>query len=360
MKTIQRCSTCGLPQTYPGIQLLDSGGCNYCRYFELYKEREKAIKAQLNSEFKHLIETTRKRKHTYDCIVAYSGGKDSTFLLKYLKQKLKFKKILAHTFDNGFTSPTALQNIRVVTKALCVDSKITRPDFSVLKEIFSYSLIHRIPYPAEITAMMSQVCAACIGMVFGTTLRLAIRERIPLLFIGFTPGQYPAVSLENYLKVKSCMYISSKAYRDDPLDIFKIIADPFREQFGKAAEKLFFKSQYIEKNIPVPKILFPFHALLDYDEKYILREIQSLGWVKPQDTDSCSTNCLLNTLGNITAMKNYGYHPYAGELSYLVREGRLGRSDALAAEKCDHHSCTMNAVLLKLNLHNKDLNAHEK
>jgi hypothetical protein len=327
-KNIKRCNRCGLPYSYPGIQFNKDNICNYCVYFDLYKEREEAIKIELKKEFSKAIKETKRKKHKYDCIVAYSGGKDSTFLLHFLKKKFGLN-ILAHTLDNGFVSPTALQNIKRIAKVLNIKYKITKPDFEILKSLFTYALTEKIPYPQEILAMLSQVCAVCIGMVFSTTLNLAIELKIPLMFIGFTPGQYPAISLENFLKVKSCMFLSDRVYRDDPLDVIKIVADPIREKFGEKVNKYFFRSQYYPKGLCVPKILFPFHALLDYDEHEIIKEISKLGWRKPKDTDTCSTNCLLNTVGNYTCIKQLDYHPYIGELSYLVRMGKMKLDEAL-------------------------------
>jgi predicted PP-loop superfamily ATPase len=345
----KRCGQCGLPNTYPGIKFNAAHTCNYCLYYELYQDRELAIKKQLEKAFYKIIRDAKKNKNQYDCVVAYSGGKDSTFLLAHLKNKFGLK-ILAHTLDNDFVSSQAHRNIKRITRALGVKSKITKPKKELLKEIFTYALTGNIPYPKEILAMMSRVCAVCLGMVFGTTINLAIRHKIPLMFIGFTPGQYPAISLENFLKVNSCIFLSDKVYKDDPLDILKIISDPIREKFGEKVKDYYFKSQYIDKGLAVPKVLLPYHALLDYDEKNILREIEKLGWLKPQDTDACSTNCLLNTVGNLASLKQLKYHPYIGELGYLVRQGKLGRNEAIEAEKTKANSFAMRYSLKKLGL----------
>ena len=294
---LKRCPKCALPETYPGIKFDKKRKiCNYCTYYEIYREREKSIKKTLKKKFLQTISKTKKNnKNKYDCIVAYSGGKDSTFLLHFLKTRFNLK-ILAHTLDNGFISKKALENIKKITKKLKIDCRFTRPNPAMCKRVFADALKGKIPYPKEIRAMLSPVCAACLGMVFGSTLHLAIRLKIPIMFVGFTPGQYPAISLENFLKVNSCVFISEKIYKDDPLDILKVLRDPIDERFGEAAAKYFFKSQYIKKGLKTPLVLFPFHTFFDYDEKKILTEIVKLGWERPKDTDSCSTNCLLNTL----------------------------------------------------------------
>jgi len=355
-KEIKRCRRCALPSSYPGIKFNQRGICNYCVYYDLIRDRDNDVRKYLQKKISKIIQRIKHRNMKYHCIVAYSGGKDSTFLLYFLKKKFGLN-ILAHVLDNGFISNQAFQNIKKVTKRLEIDCKITRPPFKTLREIFAYTLTQKTSYPKEILAMMSPVCAACQGIIFGTSIKLALRLNIPIMFIGYTPGQYPSISLENFLKVKSNVFLSSRVYKDDPLDIIKIVRDPINEKFGSDIERYYFRSQYIEKNIEekVPSIFFPFHFLLDYDEKLIISTIQKLGWKKPEDTDACSTNCLLNTLGNYACLKQLGYHPYIGELSSLVRENKMSYSDAIKAEYIDIDSFAAEYSLKKLKINLTDI-----
>ncbi|MCP4653216.1 MAG: hypothetical protein GY858_07525 [Candidatus Omnitrophica bacterium] len=350
MKTkIKRCKRCGLVETFPGVDFNNDQICNYCAYYDLYKERHNLIKAELKNKFSKIIHKTKQNKNKYDCIVAYSGGKDSTFLLNFLKTEFKLN-ILAHVLDNNFISPSAFKNIDKVTKALGVDCVTTKLDKQLSYDAFTYALKGKIPYPKEILALTSPVCGVCIGMVLGSTFNLAIKHKIPIMFIGFTPGQYPAISLENFLKVESCIFTSDKVHRDDPLDVLKILADPICEKFGDKASKYYFRSQYHHKGLKVPRVLFPFHAFLDYDEKEIIAEISKLGWERPKDTDPCSTNCLLNAVGNYASMKQLNYHPYIGELAHLVREGKITKAEALLSEKIDENSHPLEYSLKRLKL----------
>lgn len=354
IKDIARCEKCALPTTYPGVKLGKNKICNYCNHFDIYKEREEFIKQSLKKETEKVIKSIKKKKQKYDCIVAYSGGKDSTFLLYYLKEKYKLN-ILAHTLDNGFIFPETLKNIKSTIKKLKVKHIVSKPPQNLMNKIFRYVLTENIPYPKEILAMMSPLCATCQGMVFGTTINLAIKKNIPLMFIGYTPGQYPAISFENFLKAKSCVFFSTEAYKDDPLDILKILRDPMDEKFGDQIKDFYFRSQYIDKGINIPKVLFPFHIILDYDLNEIFKSLSELGWQKPTDTDDCSTNCMLNTLANYACKSNLKYHPYIGELSFLVREGKMTYEQVLKAEKVNVSSFAMKCSLSKLSLNKKDM-----
>jgi hypothetical protein len=85
-----------------------------------------------------------------------------------------------------------------------------------------------------------------------------------------------------------------------------------------------------EKHYAVPE-RFPYNihplAWEFYNEEMLLEEIQKLGWVSPKDTDSNSSNCLLNAFANEIHIKRYGFHPYVWEIANMVRDGIMARED---------------------------------
>ena len=50
-----------------------------------------------------------------------------------------------------------------------------------------------------------------------------------------------------------------------------------------------------------------------------------MGWQHPTDTDSNSTNCLINAFANQCHVDQYGFHPYVLEIANMVRQGVLSR-----------------------------------
>ena len=351
---MKRCKKCALPDNYPGIKFDEKDTCNYCNYLKASKKMRESLRHDLKSQFFALIDNAKKEKRDYDCIVCYSGGKDSTFLLMQLKEAFKLK-ILAYTLDNGFISKKALDNARHVTEILDVDHIIFKPRQNVVNRIFRDTLTQRIYYPRELTSMLSPLCAACQGIVLGFAVRFAMDKRIPIVFVGFTPGQYPDVSYENFLKSQSCIYLTDTVHKDDPPDIIKMIRDPIDEISGEEAGSYYFKSQYLEKGQYYPHILFPFQVIFNYDEKTIYEKIKQLGWEKPKDTDACSTNCLINTLGNYAFIKQYGYHPYIAEISALVRDGFIPYGRVRKLERINSNTGAMNYCLRKLKLTKKEI-----
>ena len=125
------CSKCVLPDTFPGIEFDEHGVCNYCRHSQLpdQERKQEYIKA-----FEDLLDSVR-GKHDFDVLVAYSGGKDSTYTMYQLTNKYKLN-VLAFTFDNGFISEQARENIMKMSDLCGATSLIVRPPFPKLKKIF--------------------------------------------------------------------------------------------------------------------------------------------------------------------------------------------------------------------------------
>ena len=127
------CINCVLPETFPGVIFNSDGVCNHCQGFKgtgILNEQKK----EYDEKFISLI-NVHKGKGAYDCLMCYSGGKDSTYTLDLLKNRYGLS-ILAVTFDNGFISPVAMENMRRVVENIGADHIIFKVRFDLLKKIF--------------------------------------------------------------------------------------------------------------------------------------------------------------------------------------------------------------------------------
>jgi len=103
IEKLKRCSKCILPETFPGIEFDSSGICNICKEYIPYVAYGKDKLEDLCSKY-------RKKDGTPDCIVALSGGRDSSFALHYLKKEMGMNPI-AFTYDWGMVTDLARRNI---------------------------------------------------------------------------------------------------------------------------------------------------------------------------------------------------------------------------------------------------------
>ncbi len=96
------CTKCVLPDTFPGISFDEAGVCNYCRNTPIPDAQEKQAHLKNSKPFSE----SKRSKHSFDVLLAFSGGKDSTYTL-YTLRKPYDMKVLAFVFDNGFVSDQA-------------------------------------------------------------------------------------------------------------------------------------------------------------------------------------------------------------------------------------------------------------
>jgi glucosamine--fructose-6-phosphate aminotransferase (isomerizing) len=117
---LKRCTKCILPHTMPFIDFNDKYVCNYCL------EHENIVKKPMDELFK-TIDRYRKRDGSPDCIVAFSGGRDSSYGLHLIKKKLGLNPI-AVTYDWGVVTDLARRNQSRMCATLGVEHVVVSAD----------------------------------------------------------------------------------------------------------------------------------------------------------------------------------------------------------------------------------------
>ena len=333
MKKVTRCAICILPETFPGIKFNKQGVCNYCQNFKGEKNLNER-KAIYRKRFEDLIEKYR-GKGTYDALMSYSGGKDSTYTLALIREQYGLD-VLAITFDNGFLPEQTIINIKTVTDKLGIDHILFKPRFDILKKIFSECAKKNIFPPTTLTRA-STICNSCMAIVKFTSLRTSLEKNIPFNIFGWSPGQIPVKS--------SIMKNNPQIIRMTQKSLFQ----PLYDLVGEDIKPYFLEEHHFKSQFHFPYNISPL-AFLDYDEERILKRIEKLGWKIPDAIDANTTNCLLNSFANVTHKKQHGFHPYVFEQAKLVREGYLDRSLALRKIIQEENLETVGMVKKKLNV----------
>ncbi|MBK7309200.1 MAG: glucosamine 6-phosphate synthetase [Sphingobacteriaceae bacterium] len=119
---LRRCTKCILPETMPFIRFNDQGVCNYCLN---YKPRNKP---KPKEELFKLVELYRK-KSGLECIVPFSGGRDSCYGLHLIVKELDLKP-LTYTYDWGMVTDLGRRNISRMCSELGVENIIIAADIS--------------------------------------------------------------------------------------------------------------------------------------------------------------------------------------------------------------------------------------
>lgn len=175
LNNLRRCTRCAMPETHETIEFDADGVCNVCRQHD-YKQSQIDWEAR-ERELVVLIDRYRGR-HDYDCIVPFSGGKDSTYTLYTLVTRYKVKPLVV-TFDHGFLRPTLLANTERTIKKLGVDYLKFRPSWTVVQKLMRESLKRK-----------GDFCWHCHTGIFSYPMHVAVKFQVPLVFWGEPSSEY--------------------------------------------------------------------------------------------------------------------------------------------------------------------------
>lgn len=135
----KRCSRCLLPETMPFIKFDEDGVCNYCHNYKIRNQPKP------KDELFKLVEPYRREKGR-DCIVPFSGGRDSSYGLHLIVNELKMKPI-TYTYDWGMVTDIARRNISRMCSELGVENIIVAADISKKRENIRKNLIAWLKSP---------------------------------------------------------------------------------------------------------------------------------------------------------------------------------------------------------------------
>ena len=124
---IKRCTKCILPETMPFIKFDQEGVCNYCKNYTPRnnpKPKEELFK---------LVEPYRRKGNELDCIVPFSGGRDSCYGLHLIVNELKMKPV-TYTYDWGMVTDLGRRNISRMCQQMGVENIIVAADISLKRK----------------------------------------------------------------------------------------------------------------------------------------------------------------------------------------------------------------------------------
>jgi amino acid adenylation domain-containing protein len=305
---IQYCVRCALPSNFPRVRFDADGVCSVCRSYEDIEPRARAYFRSMD-DLRGLFAASRQAHPAarYDCVMLYSGGKDSTYALARLVEM--GLSVYAFTLDNGFISNDAKDNIRRVTRQLGVPIEFgTTPGMAA---IFRDSL-----------ARFSNVCNGCFKTIYTLGMLRARELGAPIIVTGLSRGQMFETRLSEDMfldgrrdpdEVDAAVLAARKAYHRAPDEVSRVL------------DVRAFGDDRIFDAVKVVDFYRYCDVALDEMLSYLSRTVP---WVRPADTGR-STNCLINDVGIYVHRQERGYHSYALPYSWDVRLGHKTRDAAL-------------------------------
>lgn len=309
------CKKCLLTSDYPGIEFDSEGICCLCRSSGrgFRASPPPGLIEESRRDFERTVDGVR-GKHNYDALLCLSGGKDSAYLAYLLKEKYGLN-LLAYNMRPGFGSSSARANLSQVAEKLCLPLRTFSwsPGFS--RVFYRYLFTH--PLKEGLTAT---VCRVCHLALLSSAVRLARKESIPLVFIGYSPFQ---IARGWFYELKKETLL--RQYRAAG----RLWAEPGISPEVK--ERFFFPEE--GDNKPFPRILMPLH-ILDYpSEKEVRRQLREFGLLPVRRTLTRRTTCDLRWLMTCCDTLHFGEPPFRDWVSEKIRKGKDGRLKYILAFK---------------------------
>ena len=213
MKT---CSKCVMPETAESLKFDDEGCCSVCKQID--QQKHKVDWEERATEFEKILDKY-KGKGKYDCIVPFSGGKDSTFILWFLVTQKKLKPLVVR-FDHGFYRENLQENTQRTIDKLGVDFMNFRANPKIVKMIMLESLIRR-----------GDFCWHCHVGVAAYPVKVAIEQKIPLLILGEPSAEYGSFySYDEIEKISVERFNKMANLGINAEDMYGMIKDRFKNE----------------------------------------------------------------------------------------------------------------------------------
>lgn len=123
---LRRCTRCILPETFPFIEFDEHGVCNYCRTY-------KPIPFKGVDALRALVAPHRKANGRPEVLVPFSGGRDSSYGIHYIKNVLGLMPV-AYTYDWGMVTDLARRNISRMCGQLGIEHILISADIKTKRE----------------------------------------------------------------------------------------------------------------------------------------------------------------------------------------------------------------------------------
>lgn len=318
------CKNCLLPNDYLNIEIDKNGICQHCRNF-------KVIDYIGSEELSKLIEVPLKKNKSskYDCVVGFSGGRDSTYLLWYVVRVLKLRPLAVFS-DDLFIPQIVYENMQNTCHILGVELRTVKHDN--LKKCLPHHLKAWIKRPVPESLMFINV-GERIG--YETLVEEnAVKEGVHLIFGGRTPIQEEERYKSELIK------FSQSPGRQGKMEWIFGYANQVLRNPSLAANLFCLQMQYKEFSVNKWKqklifdhdltIIHPFYEYVHWREAELEKILfEDLNWKLPEGrTNSARFGCEADTLRQYLFYRTLGYNDTHVDLSYLIRDGQLTKEEA--------------------------------
>ncbi|MFW9873203.1 MAG: hypothetical protein ACFFG0_08890 [Candidatus Thorarchaeota archaeon] len=331
------CKKCILPNGFLGVSLNSNGLCEFCSdpdhkninwaRTEISQQRRYAALEDWNSVISQMQQDHG--KHPYDCVLGFSGGKDSTALLDHLVNEIKITP-LAVTSDTGFMTDIAKENMRNTLEKIEVDHIFIEEASKTFTKLYKW---HFFNHNSNEIFLARYICDYCSDLIHSIVVKEAMKHGINYVLFGYSPDQIFRYFYE--------------MPREEVIKEWKpeLLEEPVFEDF----DRQWYLTDEEIKSGKIPRVLLPYHVI-PYKEQDIIELVESKNLIKKGHADPLLTNCNVVHAATFYDFNRYGGILYAYQYAELVRQNPEVRKNWLRTLKISA------PLILENNFKQKDVN----
>lgn len=321
---MRRCTKCIMPESYPEIKFDEQGVCNFCREYKKYNVKgERALKRSILAN-KH-------KNSKYDCIVPLSGGRESSYVLFYIRKKLDLNP-LAVQYDNDFVSEQARTNIANAISILCVDFTSVQSRKKLRRKIVYDSF--KLNINKDIMKTVSSFCSHCDICEESAVYGVSAQQDIPVIVWGDSQEEITAFDpIFGYYHKRNdnkSNELLSKLNEKLKILFSPLMINYIRLKYNSRQIKKEFHCDWYAKS-PALRAGLHFFDYVEHNENIIVQTIkEELKWDKsPYSLVAWRFDCLIAIISEYFKKIYYGFNKSDVDLSNQIRKGLINREDAL-------------------------------
>ena len=317
LSALKTCTKCWLPETQDSIHFDEKGVCNVCNQIKVKKE---TIDWKERNRMLHKLCNRFRGKQKYDCVVPFSGGKDSTYTLWYIVKKLDMKPLVV-SFDHGFYRPLHLENRERTLKQLHCDFVSFKASWKIVRELMLESMRRK-----------GDFCWHCHCGVYAGAMKIAVEKKIPLVFWGQPDSEYGSYgySYEEIQEVNERQFnrfINLGITAEDMIGMLP--------EWVKLRDLDMFRYPSLEEINKVGMISVHLGSFIPWDPRAMGQVIRDeLGWKWnrvegiPDDYGWEKVECMFTGIRDYMKYIKRGFGRTTHLVSIDIREGRINREEA--------------------------------
>jgi len=301
------CNICVLHSRVPGVTIDEDGVCSVCANYRKFEPHEPRMRKYLLEEMENLFAAAKKKDRPFHAIVLFSGGKDSTILLKMAREKYGLRT-LAFSIMHPLVNDLARKNMEDVAKKLNVELIKVFPDEEVYKKCVRQAILKGPDY--DLGEFFG--CNICSFFHFWLPIRFAMKMDIPIILEGSDLSQTGEITYYQPDRIKEEARKGNKPFGR----IHDLIIDALGEGY-KGSIYDYSEAEILEGRYPT--IVSPF-SFLDYDYRENFKEIEQMG-LKTKDFRTIYTNCPATPFFSYFSLRRFNCLSYIKHYANEVRRG---------------------------------------